>query len=435
MKRSIIILSWLLVILCTSLASAREWYISIERGKGRSGTLEKPAKDLGNIISKLEAGDRIFIAAGVYLGRAANGSDAITVPVEISGGWNDDFTVRDPWGEFKTIFSGDHASDNFVTDYRLSIDTSKFSTNLKPLEHRIVVDGIIFDNGDRNFYAGSEQLKIVRKGSASNNPTPESGGLVISTGQLGEVIVKNCIVINTAPTNGAFSFFPGKAASVTISNNAAVNNTGVGFHLSKSFFGDTSEEYPSYTVENNISIFNEKHDPFATFGGSAIKLEAAINAVITGNVFAMNDSYGVDNAGRAEGVILTNNFFTGNVVADYLEFDTKIQLEDIEDFAEYLDDAADNRKELISLVVPQRWAEAYMARNIIDRAEAEEGVGALNTGANALRSILGLNLQGNDLAIDSEVWLPRMSLEEAFGFIGRYFDAYGTFQPAPFQQE
>ena len=424
----------LILALLGGLAQARDWYISAERGRGRDGTLEEPSRDLGVILSLLEAGDRIFIAQGTYLGRAGNGADSIVVPVEIFGGWNDAFTVRDPWGEHRTVLSGDNASDNFVTDTRLSIDTSDFSTNLNPVEHLVRVDGVIIDNGARNYYAGANELKIVRQGTSSNRPTPESGGLVISTGQLAEVIVQNVIVMNTAPTGGAFAFFPGKSAVLTIDNNVAINNTGVGFNLNKSFFGDPPE-YPRYTFTNNISVFNEKHDPIASYGGSAIKLEAGIAATIDGNVLAMNDYYGVDNAGRAAGVVLINNLFMGNLVADYLEFDTKIDLIDIEDFAELLDDAGDNVSDLVALPIDPAWASAYMARNIIDRAEAEQGVGALNTDANALRSILGLNLQGNDIAVDSEVWLPRLSIEQAFTVIGRYFDSYGTFTPAPFVRE
>jgi hypothetical protein len=425
----------LILTLLGSLAQARDWYISAELGRGRDGTIEQPSRDLGVVLSLLEAGDRIFIAHGEYLGRAGNGSDRITVPVEIFGGWNDDFTVRDPWGEFKTVLSGDNASDNFVTDTRLSIDTSDFSTNLNPVEHLVLVDGVIIDNGARNYYSGDEGLRIVRQGTSSNNPTPESGGLVITTGQFGEVIVQNVVVMNTAPTQGAFAFFPGKGGRLTIDNNVAANNTGIGFHLSRSFFANDAADFPTYTFSNNISVFNEKHDPIATYGGSAIKLEAGIAATIEGNVFAMNDYYGVDNAGRAADVVLTGNLFMGNLVADYLEFDTKIELIDIEDFAELLADAGDNRSELVALPIDAAWGEAYMARNIIDRAEAEEGVGALNSDANALRSILGLNLQGSDISIDSAVWLPRLTVEQAFGVVGRYFDSFGTFRPAPFVRE
>ncbi len=42
-------------------------------------------------------------------------------------------------------------------------------------------------------------------GTPSDTPTPESGGLVISTGINSTVVVQNVIVVNTAPTQGAFT--------------------------------------------------------------------------------------------------------------------------------------------------------------------------------------------------------------------------------------
>ncbi|HHO55639.1 MAG TPA: hypothetical protein ENK21_04565, partial [Trueperaceae bacterium] len=51
-----------------SSVSARDWYISINTGKGKKGTLEAPSKDIAFIINKLEAGDRIFVAGGEYKG-------------------------------------------------------------------------------------------------------------------------------------------------------------------------------------------------------------------------------------------------------------------------------------------------------------------------------------------------------------------------------
>ena len=69
----------------TTDAQARDWYVSISRGKGKKGTKEKPAKELGNIIKKLQPGDVIHIAAGVYLGRGDSGTHVITVPVSIIG--------------------------------------------------------------------------------------------------------------------------------------------------------------------------------------------------------------------------------------------------------------------------------------------------------------------------------------------------------------
>lgn len=244
-------------------AHARDWYVT-PTGSGRDGTRTQPARDLGIISSQLGAGDRIYIAAGSYLGRGENGADRITVPVEIQGGWSEDFKSRDPWRKHRTIFSGSNTSDNFSTDTRLSIITEEYSTNLSPKPHRVIVEGIIFDNAARNTYANSSNLKIIRKGTGATRPTPESGGLSISTGVQGNIFVRNNIVTNTAPTVGAFAFFPGRAATVTIQNNSAVNNTGVGFHLSKSYFSENIPDQPNYIFENNVAIFTQKYDPFAT---------------------------------------------------------------------------------------------------------------------------------------------------------------------------
>ena len=409
-------------------------YVNVETGSGRNATLERPANDLGNIVSRLEPGDVVCIAEGIYTGRGDSGSDNIEIPVVILGGFNQDFTVRSPWRDHLTIFTGLHNSDNFVTTYRLSIDTSKFATPLmevrgEPTEHTVMVDGLIIDNGPRNYYRDETESAIVRMGTPSDTPTPESGGLVISTGINSTVVVQNVIVVNTAPTQGAFTFFPGRAADVTIRNNVAVNNTGAGFHLGKSFSGDTSEEFPNYAFENNISVFNEKHDPFGTFGGSGIILESETNVTITNSIFALNDNYGVDNAKRAADVVMTDNLIFGNATADYLEFDLKIDLEDIEDEADYMYDAFDNSGELHTFGVSEGWAARYSAREIIDRNAAEADVEVVDAWYNDLRSILGLNLIGTDLDVDSEVWLPRMSLEDVFAVALPYSDQYGVHIP------
>ncbi len=100
-------------------AFAVDFYVSAERGKGKVASKEKPAKDLGNIIRKLKPGDTVHIAAGTYLGKGKNGCDVIKVPVSIIGGYSDDFSKRDPWGEFKTILTGYNKTTNYKVDGRL----------------------------------------------------------------------------------------------------------------------------------------------------------------------------------------------------------------------------------------------------------------------------------------------------------------------------
>jgi len=79
-------------------------FVHDESGSGRVATLERPARDLGNIISNLEPGDVVCIAGGTYTGRGDRGVDAIEIPVSVIGGFSPDFTKRDPWGQYQTVF-------------------------------------------------------------------------------------------------------------------------------------------------------------------------------------------------------------------------------------------------------------------------------------------------------------------------------------------
>ncbi|RPJ05966.1 MAG: hypothetical protein EHM28_11020, partial [Spirochaetaceae bacterium] len=128
----------LFLFLLPSLAFSRDWYIS-PTGAGKKGTMEEPAGDLAYITSSLAPGDVIKIAEGTYFGRGENGADVITVPVKIIGGYSSDFSKRDPWGAYQTVFSGNNLTKNFQNLPRISIDLSKYTQAQMP---EIVIDGI-----------------------------------------------------------------------------------------------------------------------------------------------------------------------------------------------------------------------------------------------------------------------------------------------------
>ena len=404
----------IIALLAFNPADARDWYVSAERGKGKKGTTEKPAKDLGNIISKLEDGDRVFIAEGTYTGRGDNGHDKIDKPVEIYGGWNQDFTQRDPWGEHKTILTGTNATENWVQGGRLSIDLSKRRDIKGP--HKVVVDGVIVDHGPRNRYNDETETKIIRMANpkTGQNPTPGFGGISVAVTKLGDIEIRNCVVINTAPTGGgAIAAWGSEKSNVVVENNLACNNTGYGFFLHSAFHPNELERMPSFTFRNNTSVFNSKPDPGATHGGSAMRMDTPTRVNAEYNVFAFNDYYGVDNSKICKELILNHNLFVTNLRADYIEFDTKMNVDELEDESDMEEAEGNIATDELRPKISREWAEKYMARNIVDRAAAEEDVKVIQSGANELRSILGLPLQGTSLGEYSEVWLPRISLEDA----------------------
>ena len=85
-----------------------------------------------------------------------------------------------------------------------------------------------------------------------------------------------------------------------------------------------------------------------------------------------------------------------------------------------------NQTKDVKLPVPEKWAQSWLGRNVIDRNVAEAKITVANTGANQVRSILGLPVQGSTLKLDSDVWLPRLKLADAIVAATRYGDAGPT---------
>lgn len=437
--RSLALLSalFLSTTLLSSAASARDWYVSKSRGKGKKGTIQKPAKDLGNIIKKLSPGDVVHIAGGTYLGKGKSGADDIKVPVSIIGGYDEAFKKRDPWGAHKTILTGVNNSKNYKPLPRLRIDLTKYHGKEMP---PIVVDGLIIDQGGQNRYKTDKKLHILRKASPAKgeNPTPDRGALVIGVSKTGnydkgahwEVTVKNNIVMNSAPTQGALKVAGYKNSIITIENNLVINNTGTGIYAGTLFAG--SSNYPKFTIRNNTVLFTWKYDAYAqSFSGNSLKIDDSTLVTATGNVFGFADRNGIQKSGSLP-LLLKDNLIVGNVATDYWETngDAKIALEDIEDEAEYLhEDSEGNVGGKIKLPISQDWLNKYGARVLIDRNVAEAKIHAEKTRANALRSMLGLPLQAKSINVGGDVWLPLMTLDDAIKAGQKRYGKYGCQMP------
>lgn len=417
-----------------------DYYVSAARGKGKSATKEKPAKDLGNIIKKLVPGDTVHIAEGSYVGRGGNGSDVITVPVSLIGGYSDDFSKRDPWGAHRTIFCGDNLSKNFDSSTRLLIDLMKYRGKEMP---KIVVDGLIIDDGPRNRYQGGAEggkKVIVRMANpkTGENPTPSQGGLVIRASKTGnfdagahwDITVQNCIVMNTAPTQGALTVSGYKDSKIKISNNIVINNTGTAIMAGTKYVGDKAG--PDFDISDNTVLFTWKYEPITqSFSGNSFKADNGATVKLSNNVFAFADRAGINNISKAA-LLLKDNLIAGNVATDYLEFDTKIDLADLEDEAEYLhDDTGGNVAGDVKPPVNADWLKLYGERILIDRNAQEADVKVQKTRANELRRILGLPVQGTDVAAPkTNVWLHQLSVDDAVkAGSTKYLGKYGSSLP------
>ncbi|MCA2977582.1 MAG: right-handed parallel beta-helix repeat-containing protein [Myxococcaceae bacterium] len=408
--------------LASATASAEDYYVSAARGKGKDATKEKPAKDLGNLVARLKDGDVVHIAEGTYLSRDEAGSDSVP-GVQLIGGYSDDFSTRDPWGAHRTIFAGTSAISG-STQYRLIVEAKNCPAEVK-------VDGIIFDNGPRNHYADEKNLLILRRADAQKglNATPESGAIKLDLGVQCSAVVQNTVVLNTAPTGGAIQVKLGREGRASIRNNLVVNNTGEGIFVQSSWKPRDGKGLPAFTVENNTILFSWKHDPIATYGGNSLKMDQEVQLVASNNVFAFGDYGGVDNIKQAKGITLKNNLFVGHKLYDYREFNTSVKVAEFEDEADQLKDSGANVSKAMKFPVGERFAKLYADRPEISRAEVDAKAKVSTSGANAIRSMLGLPVQAGDVTLDANVFLPRIQLDEALPVGLAPYDGFGCKKP------
>ncbi len=420
------------VLLFASDVWARDWYVSAERGRGKKGTKEKPAKDLGNILKKLKPGDTVRIAEGVYLGRGKNGSNTVTVPVSIIGGYADDFSKRDPWGAHRTIFSGYNQSKNYTPDPSLFVDLSKYSGPASA----IVVDGLIIDHSGRNRYRSKKQLDLLLPANpkTGENPSPSLGGLVVRVSKSGkfdrgprwDITVTNNIVMNTHQNQAALSVSGYKGSTVHIRNNLVIQHSGTGIYCGSKYAG--RDDLPAFKVTHNTVLFAWDSGMSQAFN---IGFDRSVLAQVTNNVFGFADLYAVWNGRNTPDLLFSNNLITGARKGDYLEFNTVMNVEDMVDEADNLhEDSDENVTELIKIPVSTAFATAYGSRVVVDRAKAEADIKASNSGANVLRGMLGLPLRAG--AVDwpkGNININRISVDDAVAAGGKMYMGRGSQRP------
>jgi hypothetical protein len=176
--------------------------------------------------------------------------------------------------------------------------------------------------------------------------------------------------------------------------------------------GSDNSMIPTFIIRYNTMLFNWKHDAIASYGGNALAIDQNLTATIENNVFGFGHKGGVYNKGAK--ILMNNNLFTGNSKYDYKEINSEMSVEDLLDESEKLDQYSQgNETALIKINVAEKWANIYASRIEISRADVDAAVSVSNSGANQLRSMLGLNLQGSTVKMDAEVFLPLITIEDA----------------------
>jgi len=420
--KSLIKITVILLMSIPTLNAQTDYYIS-PTGRGRTASKEAPAKDLAAVVMKLKAGDVVHIAGGTYKSKSGRGSDVIGVSVSIIGGYSPDFSSRDPWGAHKTILTG-------TNDYNTGLTTARLRINGRA-GAAVLIDGVIIDNGSRNRFKTDKHQLILRKANAAKgeNPTPETPGIkVLMKGVGAEVTIKNCVVMNTAPTQGAIDVQLGKDGRATIQNNLIVNNTGEGIMAKTNWHGDSQPNYATYLIENNTILFNWKHDAIASYGGNSLMMDTSVNLTANNNIFGFGDFGGVNNIKLCENLVLNNNNFFGHKKYDFYD-SSGMNVVDMIDYADYLKGGDGNVSEPIKLSLNQDWGTLFAARKDISRAEVDASSTVSNSTENQIRGILGLNKMGSTVTLDASIWLHQMKVDDAIVLGKQQYNGRGCQKP------
>ena len=286
--------------------------------------LVKSSDDLQAAIDAAAVGDRLLLAAGTY-----KGNFTLKDGVNISGGWNADYTVCDP-ETYKTVLDGNKAgitlnqSSNFNNPTNISGLTIQngYSTSDGGgilIRKNTTVRNCIMTDNTAGKGAG---LYIREEGKAydciikNNTATDKSGGVQIY--KFGTL--ENCIVTNNTAANdggGILLSTGGNIHNCLVINNTCNGNGASGIRVQ----GDAANRVINTTIANNHNTTSNT----ATYAVYYDNNGRLVNSIIYGNTVA-----NVDNPQQVyinhKYPYLWNNAVTINGIKFHAEYDTKSPL-------------------------------------------------------------------------------------------------------------
>ncbi len=353
-----------LLVASSSPALARDIYVSADSGANNNpGTKEAPKKLLWRVLKELQPGDRVYVAAGTYSGQGKSGlmPKIETSDVVLQGGWNADFSERNPFvhhtiisppgdtqGGGKTVFHAER-SDNNLTD--------------------VTIDGFCIDRGPHNYYFsdgepganqrieghqdntawGFQALNVKKSGSDTT---------VILVGK-GRFTVRNMMIINS-PWWGIYVKCGGDGETL-IENNLVMIAGSRGI---EAIVGGGWGK-PTIRLRNNTVAFVH------TFGSDGRGLsvdprEGTGQTVVENNVIAFCDEGGVTTKFNPTGdsLVLRNNQFFFCKKADFNVGGSGLcNADELEDNLE-INDASGNVHALPAFVARMHpaWVDKFTAR-------------------------------------------------------------------------
>ena len=268
-------------------------------GKSRGADALSPEtakKDIQAVLDMIkennESGSVIRIAEGNYLGRANAGYIEITNWVTLEGGWNADFTDRDPQ---KYITRIEPTQDQLGTNGAKGLIhiSGLDDVMAKKPKGTLIIDGIMLNQGLEAFYMPNDPSDD-RNGCPSKAfetgrmidaipPQVEHPGIRSMGWIAGNVIIRNCLIANCTYFGIQINT---RCGELDIYNNVIISNRYSGVRIAG---GDKNGEASHINFHHNTVAFSWCRDKYMEDMGYGYEFMTLVSADVHHNLFVGNN--------------------------------------------------------------------------------------------------------------------------------------------------
>jgi hypothetical protein len=399
--------------------SSKIWYVSIKKGKNRNpGTKESPLKNIDKAIKKSNIGDKIFIAGGKYMGTFKIGYLESDKPLKLFGSWDEGFNKQDIINH-PTVFQPDNASGGKSRKAML-----RFTKNVE----NTVVDGIVWDSGERNLYDPKKGIIEGIKGGLMRLPTEPLKGYNSTVGEPlisfrsatrgGNITISNCVFVN----GPSFAIQAGlHSGSFKVINNVFVANrmasieiygTCPGSKMKRNMVSCGEVEIAYNTILFTWSRLKDYLDM-----GYGVRIMTKLKYNIHDNIIGANIMGGIDDSRfcKDEFIKIDNNILFGNKGGDLYytpESNTKLQLtvDEFEDLE--FESVSENKGEAPDILVNKAYLKGFYSARYNETTNYDP-----NSAVNQWSRALGLNQQGT-MTSSATMFMNKYPWEETLLLFG-----------------
>lgn len=401
-------------------------FVCKETGDNKNaGTKDAPFKNLDAAVKKAMSGQTVAVCGGVYSGTFDIGFIEFPKALKLYGGFTKDFSARDPVAN-ATLFQPDNES---------GAKSRKALWQFKGEVDGLVVDGFVFDMGQRNSYHRTEgkpdgvdtgMLTIAPAKGGDDKPTVAEPCLSISSSAKGgNVVIQNNVFANCA----MFAIQAGvRDGTFTVKNNVFLANR----MTSAELYGTcaTKGSGPKAKLStvcghvefaNNTVLFTWSRVKDFLDMGYGFDVKTGLTYDVHDNIFGGNIQGGMRHALFSENELkIDRNVFFGNKAADF-EYspnsNTKLTLR-VAQFGDLeFASVKDNTDKIpAGLPVDKAYLEGMLAARYSEKADYDA-----NSPANQFREAMGLNKQGK-LTTKVSMFANRYPVADAGKFFGAVKD-------------